>query len=219
MNQEDILLQQYNEDNILTFKPSLKISKTSCRILNKLKNLLLEKNNQTLYDFTDTFLYELDLDDNYTFTMKSTKNRGKIIYKENKNIIAIVDKPSDIINTLECAIDFYVDNLKKNNDDIRIDAFNIWIITITINTDTEIFNIFIPNNEILEIYENKKYDENWIDLNNWENIVDGYGFINDKHFLLKRVDGRKLFLTFINNIKKENNKNNFKEYEEFDNFY
>lgn len=214
MNQEDILLYQYNEDNILTFKPSLKISKTSCRILNKLKFLLLEKNNQTLYDFMDTFLYELELDDNCLFTTKSTKDRGKIIYKENKNIIAIVDKPSNIINTLEHAIDFYVDNLEKNNDDTQMDAFNVWIVTITVNTDTEIFNIVIPNNEILEIYENKKHDENWIDLDDWENIVDGYDFINNKHFLLKQVEGRKLFLTFINKIKK-----GFKEYEEDDNFY
>lgn len=204
MNQEDILLHQYNEDNILTFIPSLKISKTSCRILNKLKNLLLEKSNQTLYDFIDTFLYELELDDNCLFTTRSTKDRGKIIYKENKNIIAIVDKPSNIINTLENAIDFYVNKLKKNNDDIQMDAFKIWIITITVNTDTEIFNIVIPN------------DENWIDLNDWENIVDGYNFINNKHFLLKQIEGRKLFLTFINNIKKIDNKTTFEEY---DNFY
>lgn len=219
MNQEDILLHQYNEDSILTFKPSLKIPKTSCRILNKLKNLLLEKNNQTFYDFIDTFLYELDLDDNYLFTTKSTKDRGKLVYKENKSIIAIIDKPSNIINTLEYAIDFYFDKLEKNNDDTQMDAFNIWIITITVNTDTEIFNIVIPNNEILEIYENKKYDENWIDLNDWENIVDGYDFINNKHFLLKQLEGRKLFLTFINNIKKRNNKDTFREYEESDNFY
>lgn len=104
--------------------------------------------------------------------------------------------------------------IEKNNDDTRMDAFNIWIVTITINTDTEIFNIVIPNNEILEIYENKKHEENWIDLDDQENIVDGYDFINNKHFLLKQVEGRKLFLTFINNIKK-----GFKEYEEDDNFY
>jgi hypothetical protein len=206
MEQEDILLNKYNEDNILKFEPSSKISKRSCRILNKMKNLLLEKNDQSLYDFIDTFLYELDLDDNYLFTTKSTKTRGKIIYSKNENIIAIVDKPSNIINTLEISLDIYIDKLKKKDDDVQMDAFNIWIITITTNTDTEIFNIVIPNNDIIEIYEDKKFNDNWIDLNDWENIVDGYDFIDDKYFLLKQIEGRKIFLKFVNKIKKRYNK-------------
>jgi hypothetical protein len=57
MEQEDILLNKYNEDNILKFEPSSKISKRSCRILNKMKNLLIEKNDQSLYDFIYNFLY------------------------------------------------------------------------------------------------------------------------------------------------------------------